>query len=66
MNRCGTSRVSRNPVHDKHAYSLARNYANAHALQGRRGLPEGRDKIVIHRTSANEANQYTGNRAWTF
>ena len=35
-------------------------------LQGRRALLEGRDKIVIHRTSANEATQYTGNWAWTF
>ena len=65
MNRCRTSQVSQNPVHDRYAYSLAREL-RTRALQSRRGLLEGRDKIVIHQTSANEATQYTGNWAWTF
>ena len=51
--------------HDRYAYSLARELRTC-ALQGRRRLLEGRDKIVIHRTSANKATQYTGNWAWTF
>ena len=51
--------------HDRYAYSLARELRTC-ALQGRRRLPEGRDTIVIHRTSANKATQYTGNWAWTF
>ena len=60
MNLCRTSLILRNPVHDRHAYSLVRELRTC-ALQGRRGMPEGPDKIVLYRTSANEATQYTGN-----
>ena len=51
--------------HDIYLHSLASELRTC-ALQGRRGLLEGQDKIVIYRTSVNEATQYTGNWAWTF
>ena len=67
MNRCGTPRVSQNPVARYTVCIFISRELRTRALRGtRRGLLEGRDKIVIHRTSANEATQYTGNWAWTF
>ena len=65
MNHCRTSRVSWNTVARQVCMFISREL-RTRALQGRRRLLEGRDKIVIHRTSANEATQYTGNWDWTF
>ena len=61
---CRTSWVDEIQSHDRYAYSLAMNYARA-LLQGRRETARG-PSIIIHRTSANQATQYTGNWAWTF